>query len=341
MEVGSGGGERWVVWGYRVPQQESSPEQIRQIREGAVIKGSRALGPGCLNGGGVVQSLSRVQLFVTPWTAAHQAPLSITTSRNLLKLMSIESVMPSNHLILCYPLLLLPSIFPSISIFSNESALCIRWPKYWSFNFSISSSNKYSGLISFRIDWLDLFTVQGTLKSLLQHHSSKASILWCSAFFRVQLAHPYITTGKNIPLTRWTFAGKVLSLLFNMLSRLVIAFLSRSKCLLISWLQSSSTVILEPKKIKPVTLFPLFPHLFAKKWWDRIPWSLVFECWAFKPAFSFSSFTFIKRLFSSSSLSAIRVVSSVSLRLLVFLPAILSPACASGSHSNQSDFFFF
>ena len=157
--------------------------------------------------------------------------------------------MPSNHLILCHPLLL-PSIFPSIRGFSNESALCIRWSKYWSFSFSISTSNEYSGLISFRMDWLDLLAVQGTLKSLLQHHSSKASILWCSAFFMVQLSHPYMTTGKTIALTRRTFVGKVMSLLLNMPSRLVITFLPRSKHLLISWLQSPSAVILEPQKPK-------------------------------------------------------------------------------------------
>ena len=175
---------------------------------------------------------------MTPWTAAGQASLSITNSWSLLKLMSIESVMPSNHLILCPPLLLLPSIFSSIRVFSNESLLHIRWPNYWSFSFSISPSNEYSGLISFRMDWLDLLAVQGTLKSLLQHHSSKASILQHSAFFIVQLSHPYMTTGKTIALTRWTFVGKVMSLLFIMLSRLVITFLPRSKCLLISWLQS-------------------------------------------------------------------------------------------------------
>ena len=160
--------------------------------------------------------------------------MSITNALSLLKLMSIESVMPCNHLILCRPLLLLPSIFPSIRVFSSESVLCIRWPKYWSFNFSISPSNDYSGLISFRIDWLDLLAVQGTLKSLLQHHTSKASILQCSAFFIVQLSHPYVTTGKIKALTRQTFVGKVMSLLFNMLSRLVIAFITRSKCLFIS-----------------------------------------------------------------------------------------------------------
>ena len=176
-----------------------------------------------------VQSLSRVQLFVTPWTAAHQASLSITNSRSLLKLMSVESVMPSNHLILCCPLLLLPSIFPSIRVFSSESVLRIRWPEYWSFSFNISPSNEHSGLISFRMDWLDILAVQGTLKSLLQHHSSRASILQRSAFFIVRLSHPYMTTGKTIALTRWTFAGKVMSLLFNMLSRLAITFLPRSK----------------------------------------------------------------------------------------------------------------
>ena len=162
--------------------------------------------------------------------------------------MSIESVMPSNHLILCCPLILLPSIFHRIRIFLNESVLHIRWPKYWSFSFSISSSNEYSGLIYSRMKWLDLLAIQGTLKSLLQHHSSKASILRCSAFFIIQLSHPYMTTRKTIALTRQTFVGKVMSLLFNMLSRLVITFLPRSKLLLISWLQSPSTVILEPKK---------------------------------------------------------------------------------------------
>ena len=168
--------------------------------------------------------------------------------------------MPSNHLILCCPLLLLPSIFPSIRVFSNESALCIRWPKYWSFSFNISPSNKHPGLISFRVDWLDLLAVQGTLKSLLQHHSSKASILQHSAFFIVQLLHPYMTTGKTIALTRRTFVGKVMSLLLNMLSRLVINFLPRSKHLLISWLQSPSAVILEPSKIQSATVSPSVCH---------------------------------------------------------------------------------
>ena len=195
-----------------------------------------------------VQSLSRVWLFGTPWTAARQAFLSFTISRNWLKLMSIESVMPFNRLILCHPLFLLSSIFPSIRIFSNESALRISWPKNWSFSFNISPSSEHPRLISFRMDWLDLLAVQGTHKSLLQHHSSKASILQYSAFFIVQLSHTYMTTGKTIALTRWTFFGKVMSLLLNMLSRLVITFLPRSKCLLISWLQSPSAVILEPKK---------------------------------------------------------------------------------------------
>ena len=181
---------------------------------------------------------------VTPWIAAHQTSLSITNSWNSPKLMSIESVMPSSHLILCRPLFLLPPISPSIRAFSKESTLHMRWPKYWSFSFSISPSNEHPGLISFRMDWLDLLEVQGTLKSLFQHYSSKASILQHSAFFTVQLSHPYTTTVKTIALTRWTLVGKVISLLLNMLSRLVITFLPRSKRLLISWLQSPSAVIL-------------------------------------------------------------------------------------------------
>ena len=180
-------------------------------------------------------SLCRVWLSVT-WTAAHQASLSITNSWSLLKLMSIAMVMPSNHLILCRPLLFLPSIFFSIRVFSNESVLCTRWPKYWSFSFNISLSNEYSGLIFFRMDWFDLFAVQVSLKSLLQHHSSKASVLQHSDFFGVQLSHPYMTTGRTMALTSWTFVGKVMSLPFNKLSRLVIAFLPKSKHLLISWL---------------------------------------------------------------------------------------------------------
>ena len=175
--------------------------------------------------------------------------------------MSIESVMPSSHLIFCHPLLLLPPIPHSIRVFSNESTLCMRWPKYWSFSFSISPSNEHPGLISFRMDWLDLLAVQGTLKSLLQHHSSKASVFQHSAFFTVQLSHPYMTTGKTIALTGWTFVGKVMSLLFNMLSRLAITFLPRSKHLLISWLQSPSAVILEPQKIKSDTVYTVSPSI--------------------------------------------------------------------------------
>ena len=213
-----------------------------------------------------VQSLSRVRLFVTPWTAAHQASLSITNSQSPPKLMSIESVMPSSHLILCCPLLLPPSVFPSIGVFSNESVLHIRWSKYWNFSFNISPSNEYSGLISFRFDWFDLFTVQGILKSLLQDHSSKASILRCSTFFIVQLSRPFMAIGKTIALTRWTFVGKVmLAKLFNMLPRLVITFLPRSKRLLISWLQSPSAVIWQPKENKVCHCF----HCFT----IYLPWS--------------------------------------------------------------------
>ena len=197
-----------------------------------------------------VHLLRCVRPFETPWTAASQASLSITNSQSSLRPMSIESVMPSSHLILCLPLLLLPPIPPSIRVFSNESTVRVRWPKYWSFSFSIISSKEIPGLISFRMDWLDLLAVQGTLKSLLQHQSSKASILRHSAFFTVQLSHPYMTTEKTIALTRRTFVGKVMSLLLNMLSRLVITFLPRRKRLLISWLQSTSAVILEPQKNK-------------------------------------------------------------------------------------------
>jgi len=191
--------------------------------------------------------------------------------------------MPSNHLILCHPLLLLPSVFPSIRVFSNESVFHIRWPKYWSFSFSISPSNEYSGLISFRMDWLYHLAVQGTLKSLLQHHSSKASILWRSAFFIVQLSHPYMTTGKTIALTRWIFVDKVMSLLFNMLSRLVITFLPRSKRLLISWLQSPSAVVLEPPKIKSATVSPSICHEVMG------PVAMILGFWmlSFKPIFFF------------------------------------------------------
>ena len=196
-------------------------------------------------------------------------------------IMSVESVMPSNHLIPCCSFLLLPSIFPSIRVFSNELTLPIRWPKYWSFSFSISPSNEYSGLISFRIDFL---AVQGTLRSLLQHRNSKASLFWHSALFMVQLSSLYMTIGNTIALTIWTFVGKVMSLLFNMPSRLVIAFVPRSKRLLISWLQSPSAVILEPKKIKSFTV-SIFPYLFAMKWCDQMPWSWFFECWVLSQLF--------------------------------------------------------
>ena len=262
-----------------------------------------------------VQSLSHIQLFVTSWTAARQAPLSIINSWSLLKLMSIELVMPSNHLILCYHLLL-PSIFPSIRVFSNELVLCIRWPKCWSFSFSISFSNEYSGLISFRMDCLDLFAVQGSLKSLLQHHSSKASILQCSAFFIVQLSHPY--------MTRWTFVVKVMSLLFNMLSR----FSFKEQASFNSMAAVTICSDFGAQKNKVCHCFHCFPIY--------LPWSDATRChdlsfWmlSFKSTFSLSSFTFIKRLFSSSSLSAISVVSSAYLRLLIFFPAILNPVWAS------------
>ena len=208
------------------------------------------------------QLLSRVRLFATPWITASQASLSITNSRSLRRPMSIELVMSSSHLILfCPPLLLLPPIPPSIRVFSNESTLRIRWPKDWSFSFNISPSSEHPGLISFRMDWLSLLAVQGTLKGLLQHHSSKASILQPSAFFTVQLSYPYMTAGKTIALTRQTFVGKVMSLLLNMLSRLVITFLPRSKHLLISWLQPPSAVILENKKITSDTVSTVSPSI--------------------------------------------------------------------------------
>ena len=200
-----------------------------------------------------------------PMTAACQTPLSFTISRSLLRFMSLESMMLSNHLILCCPLLLLPSLFSNIRVFSKESALCIRWPKYWSLSFSISPSNEYSGLISFRIDRFDLLRSQGLSKSLLQHHSSKTSILQCSAFFMVQLSHLYMTTGKVVALTIRTFVYKVMSQLFKMLSRFVIAFLPKSKCLLISWLQSTSAMILEPPQNKICHCFYFFPFY--------LPWS--------------------------------------------------------------------
>ena len=213
--------------------------------------------------------------------AACQASLSFIISQSLLKFMSIESVMPSNHLILCCPLLL-PSTFSRIRVFSNELALHIRWPNYW--NLSISPSNEYWELISFRMDWLDLLVVQGTLKSLLQNRSSEASILWSSAFFMVQLSHPYMTTEKTIAFHIQTFVGKVMSLLFNMLSRFVIAILPRSKCLLISWLQSPSTLILEPKKMKSDTVSTFSPSI-CHEVWGRMPWSSFSECWVLSQLF--------------------------------------------------------
>ena len=229
-----------------------------------------------------VQSLSLNLCDPADWstpgfTVHHQHP-------SLLKLLSIESVIPSNHLILCHPLLRLPSIFPSIRVFSSEAVLHIRWPKYWSFSFNISLSNEYSKLISFRMDWVDLLAVQAILKSLLQHYSSKASILWCSAFFMVQLSHPYMTTGKTIALAIRTFVGKITSLLFNMLSRLVIAFLPRIKCL--NFMAAVTICSDFRAQENSLSLFPLFPHLFAMKRWDWMPWSSFFESWVFASFFT-------------------------------------------------------
>ena len=259
----------------------------------------------------------------TQWIAARQASLSITSSQTLLKLMSIESVMHSNHLILCCPLLLLSPIPPSIGVFSNESTLRMKWPKYWSFRFSISPSNEHPGLISFRIDWLDLFAGQGTLKSLLQHHSSKPSILWCSAFFTVQLSHPYMMTGKTIAFTRRTFVGKVMSLPLNMLSRLAITFLPRSKRLIISWLQLPSAVILEPRKIESTTVSTVSPSICHEVMGPDIL-ILVFWMLSFKPNFH-------SPLSLSKGFLVLRVVSSAYLRLLIFLLTILITACVSSS----------
>ena len=241
----------------------------------------------------VVQSLSHVHLFVIQWTAACQAFQSFTVSLSLLRLMSIELVMPSCHLILCRPLLLLPSVFPSIRVFSNESALCIRWPKYWSFSFSISPSNADSGLISFNQscslnqDWL----VWSPCCPRDSQESSPAPQLESISSSVLCVLHPYVTTGKTIALTIWTFVGKVMSLPFKMLSRFVIAFLLRSKCLLVSWLQSPSAVILEPKKIKSVTLFTFSP-LISHEMMGLDVLILVFWMWSFKPAFSLFSFFF-------------------------------------------------
>ena len=230
-----------------------------------------------------VQSLSHVWLFVTPWTTAREATLSITNSQSLPKPMSIKSVMPFSHLILCCTLLLLPSIFRSIKVLFQWVSSSHQVAK-WSFSFNISPSNEHPGLVSFRMDWLYLLAVQGTLKGLLQQLSSKASILWCSAFFIVQLSHPYMTTGKTIALTRWTFVGKVMSLLFNMLSRLVITSLPRSKRLLISWLQSPSSVILEPRKIKSDTVSTVSPSISHEV---MGPDAMIFIFWmlSFKPNF--------------------------------------------------------
>ena len=240
--------------------------------------------------------------------------------------MSIASVMPSSHLTLWHPLLL-PSIFPSIRDLSSESAVSIRWPKYWSFNFSISPTNEYSGLISLKINLFDIFAAQGSLKSLLQQHSLKSSILWHAAFFTVQLSQLYVSTEKIIAFTIQTFVGRVMSLLFSTLSKFVIAFPQRSKHLLISWLQSTSTVILEPQKRKSVTTFT-FSLSICHEAMGPDAMILVLLIFSFKLALSFSSFTLIKRLFSSSLLSAIRVVSPTFLRLLMFLPPILIPACS-------------
>ena len=215
--------------------------------------------------------LSHAQLFATPWTAAHQPSLSFTISWNLLRFMSTESAMLSNHLILYHPLVLLPSILPRIRVFSNESSFHIRWPKYWSFGFTVSCSNEYAELISFKIDCFDLLAVQGTLKSLLQHHSLKASILQPSTFFMVQLSLLYMTQGKTIALTTWTFVSKVMSLLSNTQSSFVIIFLPRSKHLLKDFM-AAVTGFWSPRK-QNLQQSPLFPHLFAMKWWDRMPWS--------------------------------------------------------------------
>ena len=275
----------------------------------------------------VVQLLSHVQLFVTPSSIAHQAALSVTISHSLFKLMSIESMMPSNHLILFFSCS--QSFLASGSFFQGVGSP-IRWPNYWSFSFSISPSKEYSGVISFRIDWFDLPVIQRTLKNLLQNHSLKASILRYSTFLMFQWSYPDITNGKTIALTRRIFVGKVVSLLFNTLSRFFLVILPSNKCLLVSWLQSLSAVILEPKEIKSATAsnVSLSICLEMMRSDDMI---LVFRMLSFMTVFSLSFFTLIKRLFSSSYLSAICVVSSVYLRLLIFLLAILIRLCASSS----------
>ena len=228
----------------------------------------------------VIQSLSHAWLFMTPWVAAGQASLSITNSQSLLKLMSTESVMPKNHLILCHPLLLMPLLFPCIRVFSNESVLCIRQPKYWSFSFSLSPSNEYSGLMSFSIDWFDLLAVQETLKSFLHHHSLKASIFQCSTFFMVQLPHLYMTTEKTIALTIRNCVSKVMSLLFNMLSRFVIGSPSKEKPNLNFMGVATIYSDFGAQENKICHCFHFFPHLFAMKCNDQMPWSPFFECWA-------------------------------------------------------------
>ena len=261
-----------------------------------------------------VQLLSHVRLVATPWITARQASLSITNSQSSLTLTSIKSVTPSSYLILCHPLLLLPPT---------------RWPKYWSFSFSIIPSKEIPGLISFRMDWLDLLAVQGTLKSLLQHHNSKASILRCSAHFKAQLSHSYVTTGKSIALTIWIFVRKVMSLLLNTVSRFVIVFLPKNKHILSSLLQLLSSVLLEFKKIKSVTASTFSPSL-CHEVMGPDAMILGFLMLIFKPAFSLSSFTLIKRFFSSSSLAAIKVSWSAYVRLLMF-PQILIKAWDSSS----------
>ena len=276
--------------------------------------------------------LNSVQLSCSVLSILFQMPDFLVHHKLLefAELMSNKSLMPSNHLILCHPLLLLPSTFPSIRGFSNESVLHIRWPKYWSFSFSISPFNEYSGLISFRIDWFDLLEVQGTLKRIFSTTVQNYQFFKCSAFFIVQLSHPYMTTGNIIALTIWTSVGKVMSLLFTMLSRFLIGFLPRSKHLLISWLQSPSIVILEPKKIKSATVPIASPSIYHEVMGPN-GMIFVFCTLSSKPAFSLSFFTYINRFFSSSMISAIRVVSSEYLRLLIFLPAILIPTCTSTS----------
>ena len=264
-----------------------------------------------------------------PHVPQHARPPSPSPTPRVYSNMSIESVMPSNHLILCPPLLLLPSIFPSIRVFSNESVLCIRWPKYWSFSFSIRPSIEYSGLIFFRMDWLDLLAVRGTLKSLLQHHSSKASVLWCLAFFFfliVQLSHQYMTTGKTIAVTIRTFVSRVMSLLFNTLSRFVSCLPAKKQLrsdFMVAVTVHSDFGAQEEEIGHYFHLSPSVCHVVIGP--DGI--ILVFLIFSFKLALSLSSFTLIKKLFSSSLLSAIRVVSTAYLRLLMFLPAVLIPAC--------------